>query len=207
MTKITPSSFELLKKVFESTDIYHCSSFKPSWCADNSLEFVRKSFLFSVDGFISSINQFISLPARLFEYLTYHDQPLSLRHRVNMIDTLITTDMDSNLPVHVSIKPNFSNEEIDINDLEINPKKYKTITHPGFTRMNTAFFLNSSLKNVLVYINKKHKIKFKPNSSFFYKDFYFIIEKYFTKIIKRAKSIKSIFITRVYRIIRSFIIY
>jgi hypothetical protein len=31
--------------------------------------------------------------------------------------------------------------------------------------MNTAFFLNSSLKNVLVYINKKHKIKFKPNSS------------------------------------------
>ena len=68
MTKITPSSFELLKKVFESTDIYHCSSFKPSWCADNSLEFVRKSFLFSVDGFISSINQFISLPARLFDY-------------------------------------------------------------------------------------------------------------------------------------------
>ena len=165
MIKITPSSIDIIKKVFESTDIYHCSSFKPSWCADNSLEFVRKRFLFSVDGFISSINQYISLPARLFEYLTYHDQPLTLRHRVNMIDTLITTNMSSNLPVHVSIKPNFSNEEIEINDLDANFKKYETVTHPGFTRMNTAFFLNSPLKNVLIYINKEHKVNFKPNNS------------------------------------------
>ena len=163
MIKITPLSTELVNSVFESTDIYHCSAFNPAGCADNSLDKVRQSFIYSVDGFISTINQYISLPARLFEYLTYHDQPLSLRHRINMVDTLISTNMQSNLPVHVSVKPNFKDRVIEIEDLALNPKNYKTVTHPGFTRMNTAFFLNSALKNVLIYINKKHSVKLKPN--------------------------------------------
>ena len=80
-----------------------------------------------------------------------------------MVDTLISTDMNTNLPTHISFAPKFKNQNIHIEDLNTRYKEINSIIHPGFTRVNAAIFLNSPLKNVLLYINKSHNVKLKDN--------------------------------------------
>ena len=115
---------------------------------------MRFEHLYSTNGFVNSINHYSTEPSRVMEFITYNDQPSTLRHRLNMIDTLISSDMKTNLPTHISIAPKFQGKVVDIQDLFHNPTKYQMIVHPGFTRMNGAIFLNTPLRNVLIHINK-----------------------------------------------------
>jgi|21_taG_2_1085346.scaffolds.fasta_scaffold00170_32 hypothetical protein len=172
MITTTLSSKKILDTVFESTDVYHCNNFEPSWALTAYgrdyrllLNGMRFEHLYSTNGFVSSINQYCTEPSRVMEFITYNDQPSTLRHRLNMIDTLISNDMKTNLPTHISIAPKFQGEEVDIQDLFFNPTKYKMVVHPGFTRMNGAIFLNTPLRNVLIHINKSHNVQFAKHPS------------------------------------------
>jgi hypothetical protein len=172
MITTTHSSKNILDTVLKSTDVYHCNNFEPSWALtaygrDYKLLLNSKRFehLYSTNGFVSSINHYCTEPSRVMEFITYNDQPSTLRHRINMIDTLISNDMKTNLPTHISIAPKFQGEEVDIQDLFYNPTKYKMVVHPGFTRMNGAIFLNTPLRNVLIYVNKSHNVQFAKHPS------------------------------------------
>ena len=172
MITTTPLSKSVLKTVFEKTDIYHCNSFEPKWSLtaygsdyNTVLSSIRYEYLYSCDGFVTSINNYSTEPSRIFEFLKHGDQPLTIRHKLNMVDTLIDTDMKTNLPTHISIEPKFKDKKVDIQDLYHNPTDYKMIIHPGFTRMNGAIFLNSPLRNVLIYINKEHNVQLNNHQS------------------------------------------
>ena len=172
MITITPSSKVILESVFSTTDVYHCSNFDPKWSSsaygsdyEKVKHRMRYSHLYDFDGFTTTINKYITEPSRAFEFITYNDQPLTVRHRLNMIDTLISNDMKTNLPTHITIKPKFKDKEIEIEDLYKNDREYVMIIHPGFTRMNSSIFLNSPLRNVLIHINKEHNVSFKDHPS------------------------------------------
>lgn len=172
MITTTLSSKKILNTVFESTDVYHCNNFEPSWALAAYgrdyrllLNGMRFEHLYSTNGFVSTINNYSTEPSRVLEFVKYNDQPSTLRHRLSMIDTLISNDMKTNLPTHISIAPRFKEKQIDIEDLFYNPTNYKMIVHPGFTRMNGAIFLNSPLRNVLIHINKAHNVQFAKHPS------------------------------------------
>tara|TARA_R110002074_G_scaffold252830_1_gene424895 strand:- start:421 stop:1830 length:1410 start_codon:yes stop_codon:yes gene_type:complete len=172
MITTTLLSKKILDTVFESTDLYHCNNFEPSWALTSYgrdykllLNGMRFEHLYSTNGFVNSINHYCTEPSRVIEFMTYNDQPSTLRHRLNMIDTLISSDMKTNLPTHISIAPKFQGKVVDIQDLFHNPTKYQMIVHPGFTRMNGAIFLNTPLRNVLIHINKAHNVQFAKHPS------------------------------------------
>lgn len=168
MINLTPSSHKVIDTVLATTDVYHCNDFDLKYAVSQYGKFdyetlvnkIRFNTLYGSDGFSTTINQYYSFASRILEFSLYGDQPLALRHKFNMIETLISNDMKTNLPSHFSVKPTFKNETIKLSDLYTRRKEFSSIVHPGFTRFNGAIFLNSNLKNVFIYVNKEHNIVF-----------------------------------------------
>jgi len=168
MINLTPSSHKVIDTVLATTDIYHCDDFDLKYAVSQYRYFdyetlvnnIRFNTLYGTDGFNTTINQYYSFASRILEFSLYGDQPLALRHKFNMIETLISNDMKTNLPSHFSVKPTFKNETIKLSDLYTRRKEFSSIVHPGFTRFNGAIFLNGNLKNVFIYVNKEHNIVF-----------------------------------------------
>lgn len=168
MINLTPSSHKVIETVLATTDIYHCSDFDLKYAVSQYGKFdyktlvnkIRYNTLYGSDGFSTTINQYYSFASRILEFSLYGDQPLALRHKFNMIETLISNDMKTNLPSHFSVKPTFKNETIKLSDLYTRRKEFSSIIHPGFTRFNGAIFLNGNLKNVFIYVNKEHNVVF-----------------------------------------------
>ena len=168
MINLTPSSHKVINTVLATTDVYHCDDFDLKYAVSQYRYFdyetlvnnIRFNTLYGTDGFTTTINQYYSFASRILEFSLYGDQPLALRHKFNMIETLISNDMKTNLPSHFSVKPTFKNETIKLSDLYTRRKEFSSIVHPGFTRFNGAIFLNGNLKNVFIYVNKEHNIVF-----------------------------------------------
>jgi len=166
MINLTPSSHKVIDTVLATTDIYHCNDFDLKYAVSQYGTFdyntlinkTRYDTLYGTDGFVTTINQYYSFASRILEYSLYGDQPLALRHKFNMIETLISNDMKTNLPSHFSVKPNHKNQTIKLSELYTRRNEFKTIVHPGFTRFNGAIFLNDRLKNVFIYVNKDHNL-------------------------------------------------
>ena len=164
MINLTPSSHKVIDTVLATTDVYHCDDFDLKYAVSQYRYFdyetlvnnIRFNTLYGTDGFTTTINQYYSFASRILEFSLYGDQPLALRHKFNMIETLISNDMKTNLPSHFSVKPTFKNETIKLSDLYTRRKEFSSIVHPGFTRFNGAIFLNGNLKNVFIYVNKEH---------------------------------------------------
>lgn len=168
MINLTPSSHKVIDIVLATTDVYHCSNFDLKYAISQYGKFdyktlvnkIRFNTLYGSDGFSTTINQYYSFASRILEFSLYGDQPLALRQKFNIIETLISNDMKTNLPSHFSVKPTFKNETIKLSDLYTRRKEFSSIVHPGFTRFNGAIFLNGNLKNVFIYVNKEHNIVF-----------------------------------------------
>lgn len=170
---IRTQSTQIINHVLKDCDIYHISSFKPDYisCEHNGphqkySSKIRWDFLYGNFGFINTINNFSSSFVRFCEYVSFGDYPKALRHKINIVSDLLEGDMKSFVPVHVSLMPyKFEEKEIDIETLSVDYSKYDMIVHPGFTRGVGSIFLNSPLKNVLLYVNKKHKLKIKQSNT------------------------------------------
>lgn len=168
---LTEKSIQIINYVLERTDIYLVKSFKPNYLeAELRRPYsihssrVRWDFLYKNYGLATNINDFNSEFNRFLEYTAYGDYPYSLRQKFNIISSLLECNMETFLPVHVTVKPlNNENTEIDLNDLSKNSKNYEVICHPGFTRGVGSVFLNTPLKKALVYINKSHNLKLRQN--------------------------------------------
>ncbi len=140
MINLTPSSHKVIDTVLATTDVYHCNDFDLKYAVSQYGKFdyetlvnkIRFNTLYGSDGFSTTINQYYSFASRILEFSLYGDQPLALRHKFNMIETLISNDMKTNLPSHFSVKPTFKNETIKLSDLYTRRKEFSSIVHPGF---------------------------------------------------------------------------
>jgi len=170
---IKKQSSKIIENVLNNCDIYHVSSFKPEYISCESSgphktysSKIRWDFLYGNYGFISTVNNFSSQLVRFCEYISFGDFPKALRHKINMVGDLIAGDMNSFVPIHVTLSPYKSIEkEIDIETLATDYLDYEMVIHPGHTRGVGSVFLNTPLKNALIYINKEHKLKIKQTNA------------------------------------------
>lgn len=173
MNILTEQSKELIQKVFETTDVYFLNNFKPEYLnpegnRDYLKYFFQKrwEFLYKSYGLVSTLNDYSTELSRLFEFTTFQDYPYALRHKVNIIQSLLECSMDTYVPVHVSIRPiNKQNFTLDFNDLVVNPQNYEMVCHPGFTRGVGSTFLNTPLKKVFFYVKKEHRVNINTNKN------------------------------------------
>lgn len=174
MKTFTERSKPLIKKVLSENRIYSISSFDPKcFCVEsnrtheNNFNSNRSKFLNSNYGFVSCINDYDTFFGRIFDFALFQDYSVNLRHKINIIHTLIEGDMDTLVPVHISIKPRHTKVQgkIELKNLYENFSNFSMITHPGFTRSIGSVFLNQKLKNVFLYINKKFNISLKEDTN------------------------------------------
>lgn len=173
MRILKASNKESAKKLFEDIYVYHCSSFSPKLAViENRLTFkeiqdhTRWQFLYGNYGLVANINNFSNWFYRLSEFMVNQNDPQTLRHKVNISDLLISTDMKTNIPVGISLKPQGGWTEsrlIDLDELHSNSKEYLGIVFPGHTRLSGSVFLNQPLKNVMIYIKKEHNLQIKES--------------------------------------------
>ena len=173
MRILKDSNKNTAKKVFEEVYVYHCSSFDPKFVTLESKESfadiqdsTRWKFLFGNYGLVANINNFSNWFFRLSEFMVNQNDPQTLRHKVNIVDLLVSKDMKSNIPVGVSLKPQggwTDSRLISLDELYSNKKEYLGIVFPGHTRVVGSVFLNQPLKNVMIYIKKEHNIQLKES--------------------------------------------
>lgn len=175
MRILKDSNKNTAKKVFEEVYVYHCSSFDPKFVTLESKESfadiqdsTRWKFLFGNYGLVANINNFSNWFFRLSEFMVNQNDPQTLRHKVNIVDLLVSKDMKSNIPVGVSLKPQggwTDSRLISLDELYSNKKEYLGIVFPGHTRVVGSVFLNQPLKNVMIYIKKEHNIQLKESDN------------------------------------------
>ena len=132
---IKKQSSEIIENVLNNCEIYHVSSFKPEYisCENNGPHSIYSSkirwvFLYGNYGFINTINNFSSQLVRFSEYISFGDFPKALRHKINMVGDLIAGNMNSFVPLHVTLSPHkFKEEEIDIETLATDYLKYEIL--------------------------------------------------------------------------------
>jgi len=161
---VTPESKSALKKLFEESVVFKVCKMPLETAGGDvgvlspKLDGLRAKWLFDRNGIYNSLVQYNSFPRRVQEY-TYHGDFLhTLRQRINIIHEMISCDLDTFMPVHYSIRPRdpFLNKQLELNlNDSASISKFYVVTHPGQTRTQASVFLQSELKNTLLYINKK----------------------------------------------------
>ena len=169
MYKIDETSKKLVERVLKDNDVYHISSFPISAavqdanCVDKDATCLSYQWLYDTTGFFSHIKNYDSFIKRLAEFKHTGDYLFSLRQRMNIVQEMIECNLDSNLPVHISVNVNHKHysktRTLDLCNVE--NYIYDFIAHPGQTRLQSSVFLRDPLKNVLLYVNKDHRKYFK----------------------------------------------
>lgn len=171
MYKIDEPSLTLIREILQEQDIYRITEFplealpRDIGVYDNNIDELRFQWVYDTFGFKTTIDNYNTFPKRVSE-ITYHGDYLkTLRQRVNIIHELIECNLDTNLPVHISIglRENSTDNVVDLNNLESN-SKFSFVFHPGQTRAQGSAFLKDELKNILLYVNKKIKLEIKCSS-------------------------------------------
>lgn len=162
---VTPESKEALKKLFKESVIFKVGRMPLETAGADvgvlspKLDGLRAKWLFDRNGIYNSLEHYNSFPRRVQEYIYHGDFLHTLRQRVNIVHEMISCDLDTFMPVHYSIRPRdpFLNQQLDL-DLKDSASisKFYVVTHPGQTRAQASTFLQSELKNVILYINKKY---------------------------------------------------
>ena len=197
----------MINEILSKQDVYHITSLP--WevasrdCGPGQMQnkaTLRNRWMYDNTGFFKSLDDYSNTFKRIDEYLERCDSPFTLRQRINIVNELFDCDFDTNLPLHVSIKPyakalikerkhnefipdwidddSYDNTTLNLNDDSIN--NYSFIVHPGQTRAQASVFTRTNLKNTLLYVNKKHNVNVIMNSS-----------KYITKIESLEQLIKA----------------
>lgn len=159
---ISRKSVDVLNKVFSESDIYAFENF-PVTCTfrdigtDTNQARLRYKWLFGRYGFYQGISEYKSFRRRVDEFTYYGDYLHTLRQKINIIHSLIECNLDTDLPVHCSIKPYNTTTPsiIDFENIE-SLKQLCFIFHPGQTRAQGSAFLGDGLRNVLMFVNKKY---------------------------------------------------
>ena len=158
-------SYDIINFTLKKVDVFHCSKLPIDLVktevlgnAKNSnrkYQQLRFDWIFGNTGLMPSLVHHSTFVSRLISLYDEGDKPYTLRHRLNITNTLLDTDFNTNLPLHVSIGRDDTFELDPKLDIENIVKGYRVIIHPGHTRAVGSLFLNEPLKNCLIYINKE----------------------------------------------------
>lgn len=171
MYNYSDKSKELIEYVLNESDVYHITELPIKFaaldanCEKNHPGFLSFKWLYDRLGFFNGISGYNSFVKRVLEFQQYGDYLKSLRQRFNITHEMIDCNLNSNLPVHVSVMQRQKTPERIELDLNNPPdKEFEVSIHPGQTRAQGSVFLRDPLKNVLLYINKENNIKLKEYS-------------------------------------------
>ena len=160
---VDEKSKELIHEVLKTTDVYQVTRFPMAATIRDigpipnaTQEILRARWIFDRFGWKEDLATYDSYTRRLTEYLYYGDYLQTLRQRLNITHLMMECDFKSDTPVHISLKAHKNkNTKLDLFDEE-QMKYFSVIVHPGQTRAQASCFLNTELKNVLLYINKEN---------------------------------------------------
>jgi hypothetical protein len=149
---------------FNEYDVYYSSIIESDFllkdCGYPSKKDLRKSWVFSNTGYISEIHHHYTFVNRLSEFITVQDNPNSLRQKLNILHIMNECNFEPNNPIHISVLNSYNKNE---NILDLDNKNtwnnFQIIVHPGHTRVVGSVFLNESIKNNFLYVNKKSNFK------------------------------------------------
>ena len=159
---LTEESYNIIQSTLNTVDVYHCSDLPLDivykeifgYRSNANLARLRYDWIYGQSGVYSA---FINEPRfldRLNSVISHGDKPYTFRHRVNIINTMLGCNLDSNLPVHISIGLDGRRPTPEVIDISKPDPAMRIIMHPGFTRGIASIFLNSNLKNVMIYVHK-----------------------------------------------------
>lgn len=166
MLKFREGSYEHIENLLKRTSIYHLDIFPLSAAlrdvgvlAGEERKGLSAKWLYDYTGVYHTLDKYSTFPMRVAELEYYGDFLNSLRQRLNITHELINCDLKTNLPVHVSMETKKAGEKLNI-DLFSSSSCFKAafIIHPGQTRAQGSVFLQDELKNVLLYVDKRHDI-------------------------------------------------
>ena len=149
---------------FNEYDVYYSSIIESDFllkdCGYPSKKDLRKSWVFSNTGYISEMHHHYTFVNRLSEFITVQDNPNSLRQKLNILHIMNECNFEPNNPIHISVLNSYNKNE---NILDLDNKNtwnnFQIIVHPGHTRVVGSVFLNESIKNNFLYVNKKSNFK------------------------------------------------
>ena len=166
--KIKQSEIDFIESIFQDQDFYHSTDIPFSWhYVDNGLMDINTNLHLRASMMYSSFGFFMDTirEARDKDYLLYDnvvngpDQCFFHRQRRYMIQQYLDNDGEFDGPIHISIKPkndNLTNDDLFSTDTKSIWNNFKIVTHPGHTRLESAAYLQSPIKNAIVTIKKEY---------------------------------------------------
>lgn len=168
MKHISEESKEKVELVFEHCDIYHIDGYPVQNLKDelpreniSPIHRLRWNMLFGNSGLLTNVTKYNSDIRRIFSAVSEGDYPNGFRQRLNIIHILLGCNFDTLVPVHISMSPPSTGLEVDL--FKDDFSNWSHITHPGYTRAVGSVFLNTPLKNVLLYFRKDKKVTLKED--------------------------------------------
>ncbi len=166
--KIKQSQIDFIETIFQDQKFYHSTDIPFSWhYVDNGLMdmntnlHLRASMMYSNFGFfMETIREATNENHLLYSNVVNGpDQCFFHRQRRYMIQQYLDNDGEFDGPIHISIKPrkdNLTNDDLFSADTNSIRKNFMIITHPGHTRLESAAYLQSPIKNAIVTIKKEY---------------------------------------------------
>ena len=165
---IKQSEIDFIESIFQDQDFYHSTDIPFSWhYVDNGLMDIntnlhlRASMMYSNFGFfMETIREATNEHHLLYNNVVNGpDQCFFHRQRRYMIQQYLDNDGEFEGPIHISIKPkndNLTNDDLFSTDTKSIWNNFKIVTHPGHTRLESAAYLQSPIKNAIVTIKKEY---------------------------------------------------
>ena len=126
MYNYSEESKKIMEYILKESDIYHITKLPVSFaaldatCQKSDPGFLSFQWLYDRLGFFNGMVGYNSFTKRVLEFQQYGDYLKSLRQRFNITHEMINCNLNSNLPVHISVskRKNISEKiELDL-DLE-----------------------------------------------------------------------------------------
>jgi len=162
MYSLTDESIKVINDNLERNYLFHINSFpieaalQDGGCIEKEIASLSGQWLYDRYGFFSTFENYNTFHKRLTEFTDHGDYLKTLRQRINIIHEMIKCDMNSNLPVHISVMNRTDKKvTLDLQDRKL-LNNFSFIAHPGQTRVQGSIFLRDPLKNVILYISKKN---------------------------------------------------
>jgi hypothetical protein len=121
---ISSRSTDVINRVLSESDIYAIRNFPATATyrdigTDTNQTRLRYKWLYSYYGFYHGIHEYKTYRRRVEEFTYYGDYLHTLRQKISIIHSLIECNLDTDLPVHCSVKPNDLTEpcEVDFEDI------------------------------------------------------------------------------------------
>lgn len=159
---VNEKSKELIKEVLKCTDVYQVDRF-PIAATSRDIgshskdpqATLRSRWIYDRFGWKEDLSSYNSYTRRLSEYFYYGDYLQTLRQRLNITHLMMECNFETNTPVHISLDP-YNKEKIKLDLFDAKQMQYfSVIIHPGQTRAQASAFMNTELRNVLLYISKE----------------------------------------------------